>query len=218
METGKIKQATLQFVANHSFYKRDAEKLRGYFGNLYKEEDLFHNHNPDGSALYRMPLIQYKVIKGVLTIIGYNEAIPVLADKFLQVKQIEIGNKKVPDFETRFTVKPEFFKVCDDLYSYYFDTFWLSVNQKNHAAYESGTLDLNKVLTNNILTNFKGLGITVKKKIMVKGKFTPVKIPVKNITMTGFKGKFVCNVHIPDYMAVGKHRAIGFGCVVKEGK
>ena len=71
-----IKVARLTFITEQRFQKRDAEKLRGYFGTIYKEEDLFHNHFDNNKVIYRMPLIQYKIIKGMLNIFGINEAVP----------------------------------------------------------------------------------------------------------------------------------------------
>ena len=42
---------------------RDAHKLRGYFGTLFREHSpLLHNHLESGETQYRYPLVQYKVI------------------------------------------------------------------------------------------------------------------------------------------------------------
>ena len=87
-----LKIARLSFITEQKFHKRDAEKLRGYFGNIYKEEDLFHNHLDNNKVIYRMPLIQYKIIDGMLNIFGFNEAVPILVDKFLKVKDTGLYN------------------------------------------------------------------------------------------------------------------------------
>ncbi|MBN2531411.1 MAG: hypothetical protein JXB88_00895 [Spirochaetales bacterium] len=57
-----IKTARLQFITEHRFRMRDAEKLRGFFAHWFCVEDSFHNHYPDGNSIYRMLLVQYKVI------------------------------------------------------------------------------------------------------------------------------------------------------------
>jgi len=213
-----IKTARLSFITEEKFKKRDAEKLRGYFGTLYKEEDLFHNHRDENKVIYRMPFIQYKIIDGMLNVFGYNRAVPVLTDKFLKVKQITINGRTIDHFETQIAVKGEEFCISDELYSYRFESLWLPVNQKNYLAYINNKLDLNKVLRNNILTNFKGLSITADKKIMAKGEFTEKKVVINNIEWFAFSGRFVTNVNMPDYMSLGRNRSIGFGSVKRQEK
>ena len=62
----KITQTIIQFP-DIRLQTRDAHKLRGYFGNLFKEQSpLLHNHFQDGSTRYAYPLVQYKVINVVL--------------------------------------------------------------------------------------------------------------------------------------------------------
>ena len=214
----KIKQATLQFVTGIRYPLRAAEHLRGCLANKYREENEFHNHTPDGSSIFRMPGIQYKIINGILTIVAYNENIPILADKFLKIKALQLKEKQITNFETRFTTGEQQFEITDILQVYRFITPWLALNQKNHNLYLKQGLDLDRVLRNNILTNFKGFGITADKRIMVKGHYREQKVRFKDMLLTGFKGQFVCNIKMPDYMAVGKHRAIGYGCVMQETK
>ena len=210
-----IKVARLTFITEQKFQKRDAEKLRGYFGTIYKEEDLFHNHLDNNKVIYRMPLIQYKIIDGMLNIFGLNEAVPVLADKFLKVKEIKINDQVITHFETQISIKEEEFYIADELYSYNFESLWLPVNQKNYLAYINNKLDLNKVLQNNILTNFKGLGMNADKKIMAKGEFKEKSVFINNIEHFAFTGEFVSNVKMPAYMSLGKNRSIGFGSVIR---
>jgi hypothetical protein len=213
-----IKVARLTFITEEKFRKREAEKLRGYFGTLYKEEDLFHNHLDGNKVIYRMPFIQYKIIDGMLNVFGYGRAVPVLTDKFLKVKQITINGRTIEHFETQIAVKNEEFRVSDELFSYRFASLWLPVNQKNYLAYINGKLDLNRVLRNNILTNFKGLGITADKKIMARGEFAEKNVVINNIEWFAFSGEFVANVDMPDYMSVGRNRSIGFGSVKRNDK
>ena len=77
-----MKTALLQYITEKKYDNRYAEKLRGYFANLYKEEDLFHNHDDKGNSKYRMPLIQYKLINGMLSIVGIEEGAKLIADEF----------------------------------------------------------------------------------------------------------------------------------------
>lgn len=209
----KIKEAKLSFITEQNFHKRDAEKLRGFFANKFKDEDYFHNHREDGTDIYRMPLIQYKVIDGLLVVYGYNDAIQMLSDKFLKVDKIILGNQTINHFETNLAIAEKDFFVDDNLFQYIFDSYWLAVNQKNYLKYINNRLNLNKVLQNNILTNFKGLGIRADKKIMVNGEYNEKSVMINNIEYFGFKGKFTTNVVMPDCFGIGKFKAVGFGVV-----
>ncbi|MBP7552145.1 MAG: DNA repair protein [Spirochaetes bacterium] len=208
-----IKTSTLKFITDNAFKKRDVEKLRGYIGNLYKDEDLFHNHSITNNPIYRFPLIQYRIINNNPMVIAYKEGVTVLNDKFLKIESLIIDGREIKIFEKQLDVKNQDFFVSDTLCEYIFDSLWLPINQKNYLSYINNKLDLDKVLANNILSNFKGLDITAEKKIMVKGNFKERSVYVNNIETFGFSGDFVSNVVIPDYMGVGKFKSIGFGVV-----
>jgi hypothetical protein len=62
---------------------RDAHKLRGYFGNMFQEySPLLHNHLESGESAYRYPLVQYKVINRIPTLVGLNEGADLLINLF----------------------------------------------------------------------------------------------------------------------------------------
>ena len=211
-----IKKAVLTFSTDIYFWQRDAEKLRGFFTKLYTDESLFHNHGKEKEYIYRMPLIQYKVIEGKLVVVGINEGAELVKNEFLKHKVLPIGDDQIVEFETQLDLKLEELKVTDELYSYRFETPWLPINQKNISDYRKGKLDLDRVLTNNILTIFKGIKIEADKKIMVKGEYEERKIEMKDIIVIGFVGNFVSNVKIPDFLGIGNRGSSGFGCVVKK--
>ncbi len=213
-----IKTAKLSFITGKRFKKKATEKLRGFFANKFKNEDFFHNHYINGKSIYRMPLIQYKVIEGIPTVFGYNEAAVIVAEKFLKVEKLIIDKDEFNNFETSLSMNNFELMIDDNLYSYDFDSLWLPVNQKNYLSYINKKLDLNKVLQNHILTNLKGFGIKADKKIMVKGEFKEKSVEINNIPYFGFTGSFVANVKIPDYMSFGQMRAIGFGSVRGRGE
>ena len=158
-------------------------------------------------------MIQYRIIDNALSVIAYNEGVTILNDKFLKIDSLLINDKEIKIFEKQLDVKNQEFYVSDTLNEYNFDSLWLPINQKNYLSYINNKLDLNRALTNNILSNFKGLGIKVDKQIMVKGNFKERSVFVNNIETFGFSGSFVGNVVIPDYMGIGKFKSIGFGVV-----
>ena len=211
----EIKKAILKFITEKKFNNRDAEKLRGFFSNMYKEEDLFHNHDEGDKFFYRFPKIQYKIIDGMLSVVGIDEGADLIKNKFLFINEINISENVIDKFETSFEIIEEDLFVDEELYTYKFLTPWLCINQNNHRAYRKGELNLDVVLRNNILSNLKGLGIFADKKIMVKGDYKAVEVKTKNIDAIGFYGEFTTNVKLPDNIGIGKRKAIGFGNIVK---
>ena len=73
---------------------RSSEKIRGYIGNKYIENDLFHNHN-DNKFIYRYPLVQYKVIKNKPIIIGLLEGTSAVKKLALIEEELIIDDKKL---------------------------------------------------------------------------------------------------------------------------
>ena len=207
----------LEFGFERKFTKRHAEKLRGFFANLYKDNDLFHNHQQDGRVIYRYPLIQYKIINGKLVIIGLKEGADLVRNEFIKHESINLDGEILSNFEISLKIVQVNMQVEDSLYSYQFNSIWLPLNDKNYRIYKQGKFDLNKALQNNLLSDLKGLGITAEKRIMVKGNFREKKVMVDNKQMTGFVGDFVCNVKIPEFAGTGKRKSIGFGTIVGKG-
>ena len=73
---------------------RDAHKLRGYFGNLFKEHSLLlHNHYETGESAFQYPLVQYKVIDKIPILIGIQEGAELLTSLFLKIKELKIEEK-----------------------------------------------------------------------------------------------------------------------------
>ncbi len=76
---------------------RDAHKLRGYFGNFFKEHSpLLHNHFEDGSLRYAYPLVQYKVIEHTPYLVGLAEGAKLLIELFLKIKEIDLEGEHYP--------------------------------------------------------------------------------------------------------------------------
>lgn len=204
-----------------SLQTRDAHKLRGYFGEYFKEHSpLLHNHYEDGSSRYRYPLVQYKIIDEVPVLVGYNEGADLLATLFLKIKEINIEGNIIPIFSKNISQKSEEIGVIDELITYTFCNHWMALNSENHKVYINSTSDeqhhmLNQILKGNILSFFKGMGIWLDDKIMVKGNFKPKTSKFKDQKMMVFEGNFVCNMALPEFAGLGKSVARGFGALKK---
>lgn len=199
----------------------DAQLLRGYFGNKFKNYDEMHNHTEGSKVIYRYPLVQYKVIKGNPIVIGIEDGAKVLqeAQVFLE-DELVIGNKIVVSESQKIVSEKCLFGVTDKILKYTFLTPWMSLNQLNINKYNK--LDeiekeefLKRMLIGNILSISKGMQYHVSENIKVRLNVQEKIINYKGNKMLAFMGEFYTNFEIPNYMAIGKGISRGFGTIKK---
>ena len=205
-----------------SLKTRDGHKLRGYFGNLFKEHSsLLHNHYASGKAKYQYPKVQYKVIDNTPHLVGVEEGGKLLIELFLKIKQITIEDTTY-DVNSK-NISNTITEIGDfsNLNEYKFETLWMALNQKNHQKYlqinsqEEKNSFLNKQVQNNILSFYKGVDFFIKERIMVTSKLQEKSTKFKDKTMLAFSGSFVTNAVLPEYIGIGKSVSRGFGTVLK---
>ena len=199
---------------------RDAHKLRGFFGELFKEHSpLLHNHYDDGKVRYGYPLVQYKVIERVPMLTGFGEGSRLLIELFLKIKELDIEGVRYAIHSKNIENKIYDLSDLAQLRQYEFKTLWMALNQKNFGIYKNLKTEkekegfLNKQLQNNILSFYKGVGFRVTERIMVTGNYREKTTLFKNKKMLAFEGKFVTNALLPGYAGIGKSTARGFGTV-----
>lgn len=213
-----MKLVRIILKSNEKFENRDAEKLRGYFGRLFQENILFHNHKDDYNFNYDFSFIQYKVKNGEFLIVGIDKGGDILLEKIEDIREIVIGDRKIeitPEINISF---PQLRVDDEKKYRYRFETIWLALNDKNFLRYKVGEFDLNKQLANNILEFFKMCGIRLEKRVEVVGEFQELKLRQKDTTILGFGGEFVTNAYLPDDISLGKRKSIGMGRIKRKGE
>jgi hypothetical protein len=214
-----IYQTIIRFPEIH-LATRDAHKLRGYFGSLFKEySPLLHNHLESGDSVYRYPMVQYKVLAGIPTLVGLKEGAELLPQLFLKIKTLELGGQSYSVLQKNIENKIIPIGLSDELQAYRFETLWMALNQKNYASYihegeDQKLRHLKAVLTGNILSFYKAMDYRAEDKIMMKLKVTGQKETLfKNNAMMGFEGEFVTNATLPGTIGLGKQTARGFGTI-----
>ena len=225
---------------------RDAHKLRGYFGDLFKEHSpLLHNHlesdEETGDAAgavkfrYAYPLVQYKVLRQTPTLVGLGEGATLLTQLFLQIRELTInGGQDDPSGETfpvlskhiRHEQAPVGMARGDgplDLIEYRFETLWMALNQKNYRDYRHYSeaeqqAQLKRVLTSQLLALFREFGLWLEphERVMVRLDVQERTTQFKNQTMVAFTGGFLANVILPDGIGLGKAVSRGFGTVISK--
>ncbi|WP_077924400.1 CRISPR-associated endonuclease Cas6 [Spirosoma sp. 209] len=206
---------------------RDAHKLRGYFGELFRQHSpLLHNHleQADGTGdvkfRYGYPLVQYKVLGNVPTLVGLGEGATLLTQLFLQMREVQIESETFPVLSKHIRHEQVPIGISDDLIEYRFETLWMALNQANHRDYRNYTeaeqqAQLKRVLTGQLLALFRefNLWLAPHERIMVRLSVDERTTQFKNQTMVAFAGRFLTNVILPDGIGLGKAVSRGFGTV-----
>lgn len=203
---------------------RDAHKLRGYFGNLFKQHSpILHNHYEDGRFRYKYPTIQYKVINKVPTLIGIQEGAELLPSLFLKIKELDIDGQKFNVNTKNIELKNEKIGYSDSLHDYKFTTLWMGLNQTNYAKYQNLKSEaekqdmLNSILVGHILSFFRNTGVELNpnERLMAKLNVVEKSTKFKENKMIAFSGSFIVNALLPDEIGLGKSVSRGFGSVAK---
>jgi hypothetical protein len=198
---------------------RDAHKLRGYFGNLFKEKsELLHNHMGNGELRYAYPQIQYKVIDQTPMLVGIKDGAELLTELFLKIRELKIDGTVYPIRQKNIEAKLIEPGASVAPKTYRFETLWMALNQKNHERYtEANALDqgklLEKILVGNCLSYFKSMDIFVESTLEARGRFSEKSTKFKNNRMIAFEGLFEINADLPDYIGLGKQVSRGFGTI-----
>ena len=210
-----MKLVEVIFKGRDKFSKSSAKALRGYFGNFFRNIVEFHNHLDQITFNYKSPNIQYRVIDGNLSILGINEGGDILLKSIEEIKLDEIIldgiDNKIKEKEIKITF-PEL-EIKDERYDYRFESFWIALNEENYKKYQKGEFSLDNQLRNNILEFFKLSGVQATKRIIAVGEFEEHKIIEKDTVILGFTGTFKTNVNLPDLIALGKRKSVGFGII-----
>lgn len=181
-------------------------KLRGFFGLEGKEESLLHNHTEDGNSVYRYPLVQYKVIRGVPTILAMEEGIPAIYPLVMEQDSLRLGDQILPCGNIEFDLRNEMIGDRETVIQYRFISPWFALNQNNYRAYQHAGPEeqkelLTKIMTGNILSLAKGMDLTVENRLTVTTDVRNERALFKNDMVAAFWGRRGTgfNQLIPDY-------------------
>jgi hypothetical protein len=217
----KVKILFVKFL-DAKFHPSDIPKLRGYIADQFPNYTILHNHLPGGKFCYKFPKIQYRVMEKSPALIGIGEGIDVLREVFMELEELIIGDRLYQTNNCSIIMKEYDFGVSDEYLVYEFISPWMSLNQKNYRKYKSmDKFDrvnfLNHLLRENLKTISKGVDYTIPniEEVVPTGILKQTHVNFKNRKMTAFWGNFKVNFAIPDYFALGKQGARGFGVVTK---
>lgn len=202
---------------------RHAHKLRGYFGQLFRERSpLLHNHLEDSDQYrYRYPLVQYKVVHSVPMLVGFGEGAQLLMELFLEIDHLLIDEQYFAVGQKNIECKEVDPGYAETLIEYEFQTLWMALNQNNYREWQSiGEAErqpwLQKILVAQVLSAFKGMEVFLVPEQRLLGHLSvkEKRTQFKNQQMVAFSGSFLINAHLAPYMGIGKSVARGFGTIL----
>lgn len=188
-----------------------------------RESSLFHNHLEDKKYIYRYPLIQYKVTDKKASLICLNEA---TEDIHYLLKQnnfdFRIGDKTLKyEFED---VRLKYERIQTYTEDFKYNVLnWMALNQENYREFQKleSLIErmqyLQELLEKHIRIFMDAMNAI--EPIPLKVKLQEIKqekhIEYKDIFHLTFTLNFTCNLHIPNYVGLGKGVSVGFGIVKK---
>ena len=198
---------------------KETPKLRGFFGNLYRNRAEFHHHGDTG-LIYRHPLIQYKTISGTGRIMGLEKGAFLLQAVDIP-KAIEIDRERIEILESKRTTEQIQIGSMETSIEYRFVTPWLALNEINYKRFISTKSItereniLNGILVGNILSLCKSIGFSVEGRLVSSMRIEGTQqIEIKNcVKLLGITGIFTVNFALPNWWGIGKQSARGFGTI-----
>ena len=199
-----------------------ASQLRGALAQAFAEEDLFHQHDPEGNLLYRYPTIQYRWRNGYGVIAGWGDA----ASRLLHLPWLDLtlklGEEEAQIIDVILTTNHGLFGISDCLLRYQLINPALIFNQKNYQRYQTMNPfeqqnERDRLLVAQMLTAMRGLEIDFP--VQLYAAFTQLRTQscfYKKQKLLGLSGDFVCNAVLPSGLAIGHAVSHGYGWIVPE--
>ena len=216
----RIKVLIVRF--GNEIRREEVPLFRGAVLNAMEHSDvLFHNHQDEGGLRYSYPLIQYKRINRKAAIVCIGEGTEAIGQFFSSCNfDVVLGDRQVK-LEVEYVNAYQYLvQIWNDEFAYHIRR-WLPLNKENHKAYcqEESLVNrcamLERLLTANILSFAKGMGIHFDGQVTVK--ITQLDEPraqyYKGVKLMSFDAEFKTNVSLPDYIGLGKGVSLGMGVV-----
>ena len=201
--------------------RRDAHKLRGFVANQFSEITELHNHLDDNTNLHAYPVVQYKVLDGVPTLVGIGRGSRILMSLIDKIENIDIDGRVLPVTAREINTRNVSIGVGDRVQYYRFDNAWMALNTRNFTRYtgacQSEQIDvLRRILVGNILVFLGAFNEFADREVIAVPKVQTSNALFKGLNMMTFRGSFQTNVLLPDGIGLGKCAARGFGAIRRD--
>lgn len=212
-----------RFVFNKIVSKLNIQSFRGAFIKAIDNNDLYlmHNHYENGLR-YAYPLVQYKSINGYPTLIAFDDMGKEIINLLNKENGITLnirGKKHLLSLNEH-TIE-DYEPIIEDAPKYYSLTSWLPFVDNREDEYDSflsltdKVCFLEDVLVGNMLSFLKGVDYHASDKLfgVISSIDKKYKTSYKHVNFRAFDIHFVSNLHLPDFIGLGKSSSVGMGVI-----
>jgi len=187
-----------------------------------RDNILFHNHEGEGFR-YAYPLIQYKRIHKKAALVCLAEGTEQIMDFFQRrVRTLQIGNRPMEVEIENLHLHEITLQAWDAMFPFHLHR-WMPFKEENYAEYhqlqddEARHAMLERILRGNLLSMAKGIGWWIDREVKVRiDQVHRSRLSEhKDYKAQVFDLNFHTNIHLPDYIGIGKRAGLGFGVVGK---
>lgn len=193
------------------------KRLRSGVCRAFGADDRFHQHDAQGKPIYRYPLIQYRLHKGLSWIYGWKEAAPALPSlPWLDVR-FEMAGDFIKPVDVFVQCETARFGCTDRLVRYRTGSPILLFNQENYKGFRESsltdqTIEIDRLLVAQILTALRGMDIKFPERLYAGFQISQSRsCRYKNKKLLGITGEFLTNALLPAGFAIGHAVSHGFG-------
>ncbi len=219
--TQKVEIRELQLLGNFRFPGNGSD-LRRSITAIFKDNPVYHNHEPDGKSSLSAPQIRYIVDRGkakLVSLLDGNSELNRLYEAFeKRPVTLDVQGERFPIEETVLITRMAKIGADNDgMYQYRSISPWLALNDKNSKKYyllpESKKKNfLSKIFTANTISLAKAnqlwIDVSVHAQIL---SFTEVPVKSGQIHMLGFYCNVRTNFILDSVLGLGKMISKGFG-------
>ncbi len=218
---------TLNLFFNLPLHAHQIQQWRGAFIEMGGWEDsLFHNHKTKDTYHYRYPLIQYRTARNRAALFAIGDGIPafqsVLANNDWslnwngQSRTLQIVDVKSTQSEIKMLTTPETYRLRN----------WLALNRENYKRWQNTTslrdrvALLERVLAGQLLGFCTAIDYRLPERLEVSLENINCiqKVRLHGNPMIAFDVNYNANIKLPEGIALGKGKSIGFGYQCSKNK
>ena len=199
--------------------RKTAYQVKGVFMRQYPNEPIIPMLDGTYRDKFLYPRVQVKVLDEQIYLIGIHEAIDSVLSLSKTLKELNFGNITfgIQDFDIQ-----EYKNQCivsNNIMKYRFVTPWVALNRMTGKKYKflsnkDKPSFLNKLLGQNLLFLANEFGVTINEDIATKVKVSNLSPKrVDEHKWGSFKGEFITNFKIPNYVGIGNGITRGYGTV-----
>jgi len=191
------------------------------------EHDLFHNHDADGSAQYRYPLVQYRSERGHAALVGLDDGGKAMFEWFSRFEGALLWNgAEHPLRIRRLNVDEHHIQYDHDAPRAYRLYQWLPLDQKRYRDWQAlpdlkaRAEVLDGILVAHILTFCRAVQWRLPERL--EASITSISATYRTQLLgnhlVALDVSFRSNLRLPAHIGLGKGVSHGFGVCRPEGK